>query len=664
MTPGGRLEGIASALETRPHPGWWVASWGRLPAHQTRDQWAACQDPVECTPVHAVGGRQLSLFHAAGGKTPAFAATASHAVVFDGMLYDRQSLRKEVTDRRNGEFNDAEILLLAYQRWGENFLDKIKGIFALLIWDDRNDLFLCVRDPMGVYPVFYADTEHELLVSTSTQALLQNANVPRKVNRLVLAEHLSNRCLSSHETYHESVSRLPSGHLLRETKRNRKVDRYWDPFPVDSPIPWVEEDELDQFDVLFEQAVSRCLELGSAGIYLSGGLDSVSVASVAADHCRRQGRPAPLALSLLLPHPDCDEAEVQNGVVDALGLPRISASIDEVVGAEGVFAAAVALSRSWPTPLLCQPLPAYGYLGHMGKREGRQVILTGSGGDEWMGVSPFLAADSLRTLNLGRLYHLWKSLYDSHHLFLTMFSPHLLWNYGLRPLVATPIKRAWNKVTPSSLHAYRAWRVSHSIPRWVAPDPELRREVIERGVAVEERSARLISRLGSYYALALRQLLDHPLSMLEMDELFELGQRVGVRILHPFWDADLVRFLYRVPPEALNRGRRTKAFVREMLARRFPELGFAGQKKVLPTAYFESITMEEGPKLWKSMNGTPHLTELGLVDESALRPRIAAALAGRKPKKSSILWQVLNTEAWLGGCKPSLKEKKHDRKSE
>ena len=218
------------------------------------------------------------------------------------------------------------------------------------------------------------------------------------MNRPVLAGHLSNRWLSSHETYHESVWRLPSGHLLRETKRNRKVERYWDPFPVDSPIPWVEEDELDQFDVLFEQAVSRCLRLGSAAIYLSGGLDSVSVASVAADHCRRQGRPAPLALSLLLPHPDCDETDVQNGVVDTLGLSHVSASIDEVVGAEGVLGAAVALSRSWPTPLMCQPLPAYGYLGHMGRREGRQVILTGSGGDEWMEVSPFLAADSLRTL--------------------------------------------------------------------------------------------------------------------------------------------------------------------------------------------------------------------------------------------------------------------------
>ncbi len=579
MTPRGRLEGIASALETRPHPGWWVASWGRLPTQQARDPWAACQDRVRCTPVHAVGGRQLSLFHDPGGKTPAFAAAASHAVVVDGMLYDRQSLRKELTDHHNGGSSDAEILLLAYQRWGENFLDKIKGIFALLIWDDRNDLFLCARDPMGVYPVFYAETERELLVSTSTQALLQHADVPRQVNRPVLAGHLSNRWLGSDETYHESVWRLPSGHLLRETKRNRKVERYWDPFPVDSPIPWVEEDELDQFDVLFEQAVSRCLRLGSAAIYLSGGLDSVSVASVAADHCRRQGRPAPLALSLLLPHPDCDETDVHNGVVDTLGLSQVSASIDEVVGAEGVLGAAVALSRSWPTPLMCQPLPAYGYLGHMGRREGRQVILTGSGGDEWMEVSPFLAADSLRTLRLGRLYHLWKSLYNSHHLFLSRFSPHLLWNYGLRSLVATPIKRAWHKVTPSSLHAYRAWRVSHSIPRWVAPDPELRKELIERCVATEERSAKLISRLGSFYALALRQLLDHPLSMLEMDELFELGQRVGVRILHPFWDPDLVRFLYRVPPELLNRGLRTKALVREMLARRFSELGFADQKK-------------------------------------------------------------------------------------
>ena len=129
-----------------------------------------------------------------------------------------------------------------------------------------------------------------------------------------------------------------------------------------------------------------------------------------------------------------------------------------------------------------------------------------------------------------------------------------------------------------------------------------------------------------------------------------LGQRVGVRILHPFWDADLVRFLYRVPPEMLNRGLRTKALVRDMLARRFPEMGFARQKKVVPSGYFESVALEEGPKLWKSMNGTPHLTELGLVDESTLQPQIEAVLAGRKQNQRYISWRVLNAEAWLGGC--------------
>ena len=145
----------------------------------------------------------------------------------------------------------------------------------------------------------------------------------------------------------------------------------------------------------------------------------------------------------------------------------------------------------------------------------------------------------------------------------------------------------------------------------------------------------------------MRPALDHPLMAIELEEHFEFSRRLGVRLLHPYWDADLVDLLARIPPHLLNRGGRAKGMVRHTLARRFPGLGFERHKKVAATSFYHRILLEEGPRLWRAMDGVRELARLEIVDGRMLESTVHALFAGAQPQQLYRLWDVLGLEAWL-----------------
>ena len=134
---------------------------------------------------------------------------------------------------------------------------------------------------------------------------------------------------------------------------------------------------------------------------------------------------------------------------------------------------------------------------------------------------------------------------------------------------------------------------------------------------------------------------------MEMEEIFESGTRMGLRILMPYWDADLLEMLYRIPPHLLNREGRSKGLVRQSLAHRFPQLGFERQKKVAFANVFQSMMLQDGKKAWQAMGGTPALAELGVVDPERLDSTIEGILAGNQLRQAYRIWDVLKLESWI-----------------
>src|SRR5205823_4157210 len=145
------------------------------------------------------------------------------------------------------------------------------------------------------------------------------------------------------------------------------------------------------------------------------------------------------------------------------------------------------------------------------------------------------------------------------------------------------------------------------------------------------------------YMREVRRGLDHPVVGLEFEERFENGRDLGAPELHPLLDADLVDFLWRVPPELLDRGGRSKGLVRETLARRFPKLGFERHRKVNATAFFRNQVLSQAEAARHELGGVPALSELGVVDADAWRADYERIRA-HDHRRGYRIWEVFSVE--------------------
>ena len=606
----------------------WVAVFG---AKDTRASATALsfQSPTCDSSLQIFGGQSQdgSLGHARNDR---------NAVFFDGVLYNRPDLERTLGNTSRA--GDAALLLDAYDRWGLELLRFVKGIFALIVWDGAEGRLLAARDPLGYYPLFYATTgRNELLLSMSIDALLADPRVGRTLNRAALADHVCQRWPVLSETFFESVKRVPSGHRLVSDRAHLKIERYWDPLPPGQPVKWVSEEELESFDTMFETAVERTLDQGPSGVFLSGGLDSTSVAAVAVDVARRTGRPAPIAFSLGFPDP-CDEGPIQRGVAASLGIAQEFVPFWSAVPKGSLLTRAWDVTRTLAAPLRNPWTPAYDHLVHRARQRGVRVLLTGLGGDELLGGNSLFAADLLRTGNIpGLVRHLamWNRSYN--------FTPSeliysTLWTFGARPLGVSILER----VIPRTLTERRVRRSMQFAPDFIAPEAALRAE-LEGRVRASAASAK---HGGDLYIQEERKWLNQPMLTWHMEEAFERGRGFGTRSRHPLWDADLAHMLYRTPQPLLSGDGRAKYLVRRTLAQRFPQLGLDRQKKLAATPFFRSTLAAELPGLWGPMRGFPTLAGLGVVDGGRASETVEAALHAGDRRSLGRVWELLNLEAW------------------
>jgi len=583
--------------------------------------------------------RRLYVSTEIGTALPDFAQGAGCGVIFDGALYNRQDLLHELGDFMAPAVNTgAETILAGYLRWGEALFPRLRGSFALTIWDGGQELLFSLRDPLGHCPLFYASVGGDVLISTSIDLLLKQRGVQRALNRPAMVDFLLDRFPSNRETFFEGVERVPTSHVLRIKADRKSVYRYWDPGPDDN-VSWIKPDELEKFDDVFVRAVRRCLSFGPAAIFLSGGLDSGAVTAMAAEQSEVLGLPKPLALSLVFPDPRISEEVVQRSVATELGLRHVVKPFYEATGEQGLIRLALELTKSLPFPLLNTWWPAYMGLAQEGVRNGCRVVLTGDGGDEWLTISPLLAADLLRRFDLAGVYRLWQSVYRSYHEPTFALYRNLMWNCGFKPLLVPLLYRTVKTLAPWAITIKH--RMRPDIPKWLAPDGELRKELDRRYREPKPSNTR-----ESFYLQSGRTALDLPLISMVAEETFNVGQNLGLREFQPFWDVDLVDLLYRTPPFLLNREGRNKGLVRSTLTRKFPHIGFNEQRKLGATDFYASSIYNEAPAALRQIGKLEVLADLRLTDEAGLRGHLESILTHRPQGRAYQVWKVLNLESW------------------
>jgi asparagine synthase (glutamine-hydrolysing) len=535
-------------------------------------------------------------------------------------------------------------MLAAYEQSGVEAFGKARGQFVALLWDGPERVFWAVRDPMGAHPLFFACPGRKVLVSPSARRLVRHPMVGTSVNQMAIADFFRDSWPEASETYYERIRRVPPGHGLRLRNGEAICERYW--LRRHESVAWLRETEIEDFDTYLDQAVGRCLGSGPSALFLSGGLDSVSVGAVAADLGRRLGAPPMRALSLVFPDKESNEEAAQRAVAQRLGMTHNLQPLEEAGRAGDVIRRSLAESAALDSPVLNVWLPSYRRLAEAGRQKGCTTVLTGTGGDEWLGVSPLLGADLLGSLRMGawaRLLSLrWRSYRQARS---ARASWNYLWHFSVRPLVRRAVLRVGTERYPELIAARRRRRAMGTMPEWLAPDERMRRVLAERSERFDGMDD--LRHSGSFYVDEIRMALDHPLASLEAEEWFHAFAPTRVRVRHPFYDPDLVEFLFRVPPERLLDGGRSKGLVRGTLERRFPGLGFGVQAKVEATSYFAIAVRAQGRALWREWSGLPALVSLGIVEPEGARRAMERALQGSRYRDLYYFWSMMNMEAWL-----------------
>lgn len=527
--------------------------------------------------------------------------------------------------------SDLEYVRERFAREGSAGLGRLRGSFALLLPD--GDRLVACRDLFGLHPLFWTQVGSRLLFAAHPDRLLAEPGVSRAIDRTTLADHLRNSWSAGEETYFEAVRRVPAGEaVVFAAGGDRRAVPLVSPFGSDS-IEWLaEEDFAAQFVPRLETAVARSLPVASqrAGIFLSGGLDSVSVALAA-------GRRDMLALSLAFPGA-ADESDVQTTVSARLGWPLELATIDQAVGREGLLAAALAESAQRSAPLLNLWQPAYAHLARCAVAAGCGTILTGTGGDEWLDVSPYWSADLLARGRLLRWWGFWRAACRSYPVSGRDLFFNLAWTCGLRPILGQ-----WGRgVLPArSLQQWRRRRERRSLPVWLAPDPEVRRSLLAR----QERRRLVPDELG-FYVTFLRATRFAGALQREFEETFESATQAGLEIAHPFWDQDLVAALFRARPESLQAGGRSKAPLRRFVAAGLPGLGIEQRPKLLAREFYTSVVSSVA-----AMQGQgaafPVLSRLGIVGPYPVE-REFAMHSELSSTRAMFLWALASAESWSG----------------
>jgi len=468
------------------------------------------------------------------------------------------------------EATDVELVLHAYHLWEEGALEHLMGDFAFGIWDGRRQRLFCAHDHFAVVPFYYAKVKNCLIFSNTLNALRLYPALSDALNEQAIGDFLlfrMNQDLAT--TMFADIQRLPPAHSLSCTDGQVSVQCYYQLPEENDYLRYKQPEEyVEHFRALFEEAVADRLRTDKAGTFLSGGMDSPSIAVTAHKLLRERGKPFDFrAYTIVYEHliPD-DEGHYAGMVADAIGLP-----IEYLV-------AETYLQRpptDNPTNLLPEPLLIPNQIAECEITERTasysRVLFAGFGGDPLFNPVPAYWGQLLKARQVGLLAaKLW------HYV-----RARRLPRFGLR----TKLRRLRGKAQPQM-----------TFPTWFQPDFVARQDLQARW---EARMATAGSQRGRH------GMMSAPL----WSNIFAWSDpgvtSFPLRLRFPFFDLRLVRYLLTVPPVPWFEN---KLLLREAMRDNLPAPVRQRPKTTLRGNPHYTLAQERGVQAWmRDLLSTPTL---------------------------------------------------------
>jgi asparagine synthase (glutamine-hydrolysing) len=323
-----------------------------------------------------LGHRRLAVIDIETGQQPMISDDGSSVIVFNGEIYNYVELREELRARGSmfRTTSDTEVLLEAYRTWGVDCVNKLNGMWAFAIWDDREKWLFCSRDRLGKKPFYYASNADSFVFASEIKSLFAYG-IPKKIEAELLDVFLALTYIPAPWTGFKNIVKLPPGHSMLVRNGSITLLPYWD-------LPMPPEDEkrrdgrrlVEEFIDLFRDAVRiRMRSDVPYGAFLSGGIDSAAVVSMMARESSLQVQTCTMGF----PAPSVDEREAARLVARKFRTTHVER---EVTAADAV-STIEKLAWHYDEPFGdTSALPTY-FISRIA-REQVKVVLTGDGGDE------------------------------------------------------------------------------------------------------------------------------------------------------------------------------------------------------------------------------------------------------------------------------------------
>lgn len=238
-------------------------------------------------PGLALGNQRLSIIDLAGGHQPFVSDDGQIVVVQNGEIFNHVELAVDLaqTGYPCRTHSDTEVLLRLYEREGISFVSKLNGMFAIAIYDAREQSVYLVRDRIGVKPLYVHDDGLQLTFGSEIKSLLR-AGMPRPaMNEEALHHYLTFNYVPVPLTLYQGVHHLMPGHVMKITRAGSSVSRWWDLASVEPVHGRSEADWIEEFNYILDDAVRLRLRSDVPfGAFLSGGVDSSTVVGLMARH--------------------------------------------------------------------------------------------------------------------------------------------------------------------------------------------------------------------------------------------------------------------------------------------------------------------------------------------------------------------------------------------
>jgi len=563
-----------------------------------------------------LGHRRLSIIDIEGSKQPLANEEETVWIVFNGEIYNFQELRKDLVAKGH-KFRtkgDTEVIVHLYEEYGEDCLEKLNGMFAFALWDERKEKLFLARDRLGVKPLYYWIGNDAFIFASEIKSILKDAHVDRKVNYLALGSYLSFRHVYGDQTLFNGINQLLPGHKLIVSGDGKlSFTKYWD-LKIDHIQTWKASEAIERLSELLTSSVEmRMISDVPIGAFLSGGIDSsviVALMSKLAD------KPVECFSVGFLPE---DESELDHA--SSVAAFTNSHHHKFVVTDEDFFALMNKLIWHNDEPMTF-PASIPLYILSRETKERATVVLSGEGADE-------LFAGYAQNMKAYRIAQA-KGLIPSKmiNLFTEVSTPSRRFNNFIKRLAQTD---RTNITTSFDLYPDVVKQdVCSLIPE--NGDDDFISRLVQESLSISD---------GFLSSLLYFQIKTYLCALLLKQDKMSMAASIETRV--PYLDYRIAEFAFSLPDTLKIKGLDSKYILKKAAKKKIPDSIIKRKKAGFPVPIHEWFQKKDNPFI-----------DILLSDETRRESFlnygfIERALDGLKQKESNAplkIWMLLNLELW------------------